>query len=77
MQRPTDPRTAAAAARIEELTKVHRTPILVSEETCRQAGRTVHFTAVGPTYVKGKSEPVAAYVPTLDGVSSAEPRERR
>lgn len=65
------------AARIEELTKVHGTPILVSEETCRQVGGAIRFAAVGPTYVKGKSEPVAAYVPMPDGFSSAEPHERR
>lgn len=51
------------AARIEELTKVHGMPVLVSEETRRQVGDTLAFSPAPPARVKGKSEPIACFAP--------------
>lgn len=53
--------TVNVAARIEQLTKVHGVPILVSEETRRQAGADFRFIPAEPVRVKGKSEPVQTY----------------
>jgi adenylate cyclase len=54
------------AAHIEELTKVHGAPVLVSEETRRQAGDGLGFSAAPETLVRGKSEPLRTYVPVAD-----------
>jgi class 3 adenylate cyclase len=51
------------ASRIEQLTKVHQVPILVSEETQQRVGPEVSFTAVAPERIKGKAEPVVTYRP--------------
>ena len=51
------------AARIEELTKVHDTPVLVSNETRRQVGDMLAFAPAPPARVKGKSEPIACFAP--------------
>jgi adenylate cyclase len=51
------------AARMEELTKVHGAPILVSEETRRRVGDRVVFRSAAPTRVRGKSVPLASFVP--------------
>jgi adenylate cyclase len=56
--------TVNVAARIEQLTKVHRVPILVSEETRQRAGTGLQFTPAQPVRVKGKAEPLQTYVPT-------------
>jgi adenylate cyclase len=56
--------TVNVAARIEQLTKVHGVPILVSEETRQRAGTGFQFVAAEPVRVKGKSEPLQTYVPT-------------
>jgi class 3 adenylate cyclase len=53
------------AARIEELTKLHGAAILVSEETRRRVGDAVAFSPAGSAAVRGKSEPVATYVPLV------------
>ena len=45
------------AARVEQLTKLHGVAILVSEETRRQVGDAVAFSAAGSALVRGKSEP--------------------
>jgi adenylate cyclase len=52
------------ASRIEELTKVHGAPILVSEESRRRVGDAIAFTRAGTLEVRGRSQPVAAYVPS-------------
>lgn len=57
--------TVNVAARIEQLTKVHGEPILVSEETRQQAGTGFRYAPAEPVRVKGKSEPLQTYVPTL------------
>jgi adenylate cyclase len=57
--------TVNVAARIEQLTKVQGVPILISEETRRQAGADFQCVPAEPVRVKGKSEPVQTYVPTL------------
>ncbi len=57
--------TVNVAARIEQLTKVHGEPILISEETRQQAGARFHYAPAEPVRVKGKSEPLQTYVPTL------------
>jgi adenylate cyclase len=57
--------TVNVAARIEQLTKVHGAPILVSEETRQRAGAAFRYTAAEPVRVKGKSEPLQTYAPEL------------
>ncbi len=57
--------TVNVAARIEQLTKVHGAPILVSEETRQHAGAAFHYMAAAPVRVKGKAEPLQTYVPAL------------
>lgn len=59
------------AARIEELTKLHETPVLVSQETRDQARGSITFAPAVPVRVKGKSEPLATYVPTVAAPSRA------
>lgn len=54
-------------ARLEQLTKVHGTPILVSEDTRRLVGDEFRFEAAAPARVKGKAEPVVSYAPTPTG----------
>lgn len=56
--------TVNVAARIEQLTKVHGVPILMSEETRQRAGTGFQFVPAEPVRVKGKSEPLQTYVPT-------------
>jgi adenylate cyclase len=51
-------------SRLEALTKIHGTPILVSEDTRRLVGDTFGFEAAAPARVKGKAEPVVSYAPT-------------
>jgi adenylate cyclase len=51
-------------SRLEQLTKIHGTPILVSEETRRLVGGMFRFEAAAPARVKGKTEPVVTYAPT-------------
>jgi adenylate cyclase len=59
-------------SRIEQLTKVHGVPVLVSEDTRRLVDGAFEFTAVAPTPVKGKAEPVHTFVPRrASAVSSA------
>ena len=60
------------AARIEQLTKVHGVPILVSDETRQGVGAGIHFASVGATQVKGRARPVDCWVPSLNGVARAE-----
>jgi adenylate cyclase len=55
--------TVNLAARIEQLTKIHGTPVLVSEETRRQVSATIAFTPAEPMPVKGKPEPIRTYAP--------------
>jgi adenylate cyclase len=55
--------TVNVAARIEQLTKVHGVPILVSEETRRRIVGDIGFTPAEPVRVKGKSEPLQTHVP--------------
>lgn len=57
------------AARVEQLTKVHGVPILVSDETRQRVGDDIAFTSVGTTSVKGRARPVACWVPTADGAA--------
>jgi len=59
------------AARIEQLTKVHGVPILVSDETRRGAGERISFASVGATQVRGRAQPVNCWVPE----AAAEDRE--
>lgn len=51
------------AARIEALTKLHGQPILVSEETRRQVGEGMAFSAAEPVHVKGKAQALQTYAP--------------
>ena len=53
------------AARIEELTKLHGAPILVSEDTRRGVGGAIRFSPAPAAAVRGKSEPVRTYVPSV------------
>ena len=51
------------AARLERLTKLHATGILVSEETRRQAGDAIRFVPGAVAPVRGRSAPVQTWVP--------------
>ncbi|MEK7468215.1 MAG: adenylate/guanylate cyclase domain-containing protein [Planctomycetota bacterium] len=51
-------------SRIESLTKEKGVPILVSQETRRQAGEAFSWREVAPVAVKGKAELVQTFVPT-------------
>jgi adenylate cyclase len=51
------------ASRIEELTKLHGVPVLVSDETRRRVGDGLAFVAAGPARVKGKAQPVETWQP--------------
>jgi adenylate cyclase len=59
------------AARIEQLTKVHDVPILLSEETRRGVADGLAFASVGAVTVKGRAQPVACWVPVPAGVREA------
>ncbi|WP_426731416.1 adenylate/guanylate cyclase domain-containing protein [Myxococcus faecalis] len=52
------------ASRIEGLTKQVGTPLLVSSSTRATAGETFTWSPAPPVEVKGKSEPVATFVPS-------------
>ena len=56
--------TVNVAARIEEATKVHAVPILVSEATRQLVGDGLAFTAEPPLPIRGKPEPLRCYAPT-------------
>ena len=51
------------ANRIEQLTKRHGTPILVSRETREQAGDGFLWQELPPEPVAGKREPVTTFIP--------------
>jgi len=53
------------AARIEQATKLHQTPILVSDETHRRVRDGIPFLAIGPLHLPGRSELVECYAPAL------------
>ena len=61
--------TVNVAARIEQLTKTHDVPVLVSEATRARVDTDLRFTPVAPVAVKGKTEPVQTYVPDVNGDS--------
>jgi adenylate cyclase len=52
-------------SRIESLTKTQGVPILVSQETRRQAGEAFTWREVAPVAVKGKAELVQTFVPAM------------
>jgi adenylate cyclase len=54
------------AARIEQLTKLHHVPVLVSDETRRRIGGRLPLAAMPATPVAGKSEPLQTYALILD-----------
>src|SRR5262249_1324468 len=53
------------ASRIEGLTKLHSTPLLVSEVTRQRAGDRFIWQAVPSATVAGKSAAVATFIPSL------------
>ncbi|WP_434380981.1 adenylate/guanylate cyclase domain-containing protein [Melittangium boletus] len=55
--------TVNLANRIEQLTKRHRTPVLVSRETRERAGDCCLWQEMPPTPVAGKREPVSTFIP--------------
>jgi len=55
--------TVNLASRIEQLTKQHRTPVLVSRQTRERAGEGFHWEEMPPTPVAGKREPVSTFIP--------------
>ena len=57
--------TVNLASRIESLTKVHDTAILVLEETRRRIGNQLAFRDAPPIAVKGKADPVATFTPII------------
>jgi adenylate cyclase len=58
--------TVNVAARIEQLTKTHDVPVLVSEATRTRVDADLGFTPVAPVAVKGKTEPLQTYVPDVN-----------
>lgn len=54
--------TVNVAARIEQLTKIHGSPVLVSEVTRGEVHAGIDFVAVEPLPVKGKSAPIQTFV---------------
>jgi adenylate cyclase len=54
------------AARLEQLTKLHGTGILVSDATRRQAGDALRFVPAAEARVRGKSATVQTWVPVAD-----------
>lgn len=61
------------AAHLEELTKVQRVPILVSEEVRRQVGVAIHFAPTGSAHLKGRARPLETYAPEACGVPQRRP----
>jgi adenylate cyclase len=57
--------TVNLASRIESLTKVHDTTILVSEATRSRLGDQFAFRDAPPIAVKGKADPVATFTPVI------------
>lgn len=55
------------ASRIQDLTKVHDTMILVSKHTRDAAERAFGWKETAPTPVKGKAELVYTYIPSVLG----------
>jgi adenylate cyclase len=55
--------TVNLASRIEQLTKQHGTPVLVSRQTREQAGDHFLWEELPPTPVAGKREPVSTFIP--------------
>jgi adenylate cyclase len=55
--------TVNVAARMEQLTKAQRVPVLVSEATRRHVGDAIAFAPTAPLSVKGKAELLQTYVP--------------
>jgi adenylate cyclase len=55
------------AARLEQLTKLHDVPLLVSETTRRQAGDAIAFARAGMVDVQGRAQPLEVYVPLDEG----------
>jgi adenylate cyclase len=55
--------TVNVAARIEQLTKVHQVPILVSDATRTLVGAALAFEAAAPLAVKGKPDPLRCHAP--------------
>lgn len=52
------------ASRIESLTKLHSTPVLVSRETKERVGTAYVWQEAPPVAVKGKREPVVTFMPS-------------
>jgi adenylate cyclase len=57
--------TVNIAARIEELTKLHGVPILLSDETRRQIGEVIPVRAAAPAPLRGRSQSIQTYVPLI------------
>jgi adenylate cyclase len=55
--------TVNVAARLEQLTRLHGVPILISDETRRRAGDAVTFRAAGDVTLRGRSQAIAVWVP--------------
>ncbi|MET0406138.1 MAG: adenylate/guanylate cyclase domain-containing protein [Cystobacter sp.] len=55
--------TVNLASRIEQLTKQHQTPVLVSRETRERAGDNFLWEELPPTPVAGKRDPVSTFIP--------------
>lgn len=53
------------ASRVEQLTKEAGVPILVSEETRRHVGSSIRFSEGRSLHVRGKTEPVRCYSPSV------------
>src|SRR5947199_9043372 len=57
------------AARLEELTKTHGAPILVSQETRQAVGDGLRFSPATEAFLRGRTQQVLTYVPVGAGPS--------
>jgi class 3 adenylate cyclase len=63
--------TVNVASRVEGLTKEHGCSLLVSAATRSSAGEAFDWTPLEPRAVRGKTEPMATFVPRRRGTVSA------
>lgn len=61
--------TVNLSARIEELTKEQKTPILVSDETRLRSGEGFNWRSVAKVPIRGREQPVTLYSPIEEGVN--------
>jgi adenylate cyclase len=63
--------TVNLTARIEQLTKDQKTPILVSDETRLRSGEAFHWRSVAKVPIRGREQPVVLYCPLEEAPSES------